>query len=146
MGRRAKSSLILVPIDGSEYSFVAARKAIELAKKLNMEVILLHVVAIPTYSILLRRRRKVYDQAVKDAEKWFDRIKSDGKRSGIKVNGKAVRAIMSIVGTIVNFASKNNVDLIVLGTKGMTGFREVLLGSVASGVATYAPCSVLVVR
>jgi nucleotide-binding universal stress UspA family protein len=148
MKRSAKSqtSKILVPIDGSDSSFKAASRAIDLAKKLESEVILLHVIAIPAYAVLLRSEKKVYREAVKEASKWFDRIKSEGKSKGVKVTAKATRAMISVVGTIVNFASRNNVDLVMLGTKGRTGFREVLLGSVASGVATYAPCSVLVVR
>ena len=52
----------------------------------------------------------------------------------------------TIVGEIVDFAERNNIDLIVIGTKGRTGFKKVLLGSVASGVVTYAHCPVLVVR
>lgn len=139
-------SKILVPIDGSSSSFMAASKAIELAKKLDSEVIVLHVISIPAYSVLFGSQKKVYREAVKEADNWFNRIKREGKRKGVKVTAKAVRAMLSVVGMIVNFASKNDIDLIVLGTKGRTGFREVLLGSVASGVATYAPCSVLVVR
>jgi nucleotide-binding universal stress UspA family protein len=140
------ASKILAPIDGSQCSFAAASEAIQLAKKLNSEVIVIHVISIPTYAVLFRTQKKIYREASKEAEKWFNRIKAEGEREGVKITAKAVKAMMSVVGTIVHFASKNDIDLIVLGTRGKTGFREVLLGSVATGVATYAPCSVLVVR
>ena len=48
---------------------------------------------------------------------------------------------ISVVGTIVEY-----VDLIVMGTRGRSGFKRVLLGSTASGVGTYAHCPVLVVK
>ena len=48
--------------------------------------------------------------------------------------------------TIIDYAERENVDLIVVGTKGRTGFKKMLLGSVASDVVTYAYCLVLVVK
>jgi nucleotide-binding universal stress UspA family protein len=46
----------------------------------------------------------------------------------------------------VDYAEKNKVDLIVVGTRGRSGFTKLLLGSVASGVVTYASCPVMVVK
>jgi nucleotide-binding universal stress UspA family protein len=46
----------------------------------------------------------------------------------------------------VDFAEENNIDLIVIGTRGRSGFKKLLLGSVASHVVTYAHCPVLVVK
>jgi nucleotide-binding universal stress UspA family protein len=47
---------------------------------------------------------------------------------------------------ILEFAEEQNVDLIVVGTKGRTGFKKLLLGSTATSVVTYAHCPVLVVK
>ena len=52
----------------------------------------------------------------------------------------------SIVGEIIEFADKEKVDLIILGTRGRTGFKKLLLGSVAEGVVTHSSCPVMVVR
>jgi hypothetical protein len=52
----------------------------------------------------------------------------------------------SVYAAIIDYAEKENVDLIVIGTKGKTGLKRMLLGSVATGVGTYATCPVLVVR
>jgi nucleotide-binding universal stress UspA family protein len=46
----------------------------------------------------------------------------------------------------VDYAEKEHIDLIVIGTRGRTGITRMLLGSVASGVVTYAHCPVLVVK
>jgi len=53
---------------------------------------------------------------------------------------------MSIVGAIVEYAERENIDLLVIGSRGLTGFKKLLVGSVASGVVTYAHCPVLVVK
>jgi nucleotide-binding universal stress UspA family protein len=52
----------------------------------------------------------------------------------------------SVVPAIVDYAEKNKVDLIVTGTKGRSGFTKLLLGSVASGIVTFASCPVMVAK
>ncbi len=52
----------------------------------------------------------------------------------------------SIVGAIVEYAEHENIDLLVIGSRGLTGFKKLLVGSVASGVVTYAHCPVMVVK
>jgi len=65
-------------------------------------------------------------------------------------NVKATRLIQeysfSVVETILEQGDKSNVDLIVIGTRGLTGFKKLLVGSVSSGVISHAHCSVLIVR
>ena len=46
----------------------------------------------------------------------------------------------------VNYAEENNIELIVIGTRGLSGFKKLLVGSVATNVVTYAHCPVLVVK
>jgi nucleotide-binding universal stress UspA family protein len=50
------------------------------------------------------------------------------------------------VGAITNHAEKENADLIIVGTRGRTGFKKILLGSVASGVVAYAHCPVMIIK
>ena len=51
-----------------------------------------------------------------------------------------------MVEAIVDTASKEKSQLVVIGTRGMTGLKKVLLGSVSNGVVNHSPCPVLVVR
>jgi len=46
----------------------------------------------------------------------------------------------------VDYAEREGIDLIVMGTRGKSGFKRLLLGSTASGVTTYAHCAVLIVK
>jgi nucleotide-binding universal stress UspA family protein len=46
----------------------------------------------------------------------------------------------------VEYAEEHNIDLIVIGTKGLSGIKKMLLGSTASGVVAYAHCPVMVVK
>ena len=48
--------------------------------------------------------------------------------------------------SIVEYAEEHKMDLIVIGTKGLSGIKKMLLGSTASGVVTYAYCPVMVVK
>lgn len=52
----------------------------------------------------------------------------------------------SVVETLTTFANANKVDLIVMGTRGKTGFKPLLLGSVSIGVSQYASCPILLVK
>ena len=59
---------------------------------------------------------------------------------------KAIVTGLTIYGEIIQYAEKENIDLIVIGTRGRSGFKKLLLGSTASGVVTYAHCPVLVTK
>jgi nucleotide-binding universal stress UspA family protein len=88
----------------------------------------------------------VLETQKKDVKKWFDEIKNKLKSANIPVMDKIIISASSIVGEIVGFADKEKVDLIILGTRGRTGFKKLLLGSVAEGVVTHSSCPVMVVR
>jgi nucleotide-binding universal stress UspA family protein len=145
---------ILVTIDGSENSKNAADYASSLAKKYNAQLIVLYVLYSElgfAYSNLLGvTTPKAIDDALetqkKEVQKWFDEITSKLKSTNISVTDKIIISVSSIVGEIIEFADKEKVDLIILGTRGRTGFKKLLLGSVAEGVVTHSSCPVMVVR
>lgn len=145
---------ILVPVDGSEPSFSAASFAISIAKQFGAEIRLLHVVTINqsiraigmygiSYSDVVEKHLA---EARKEADEWFGRITDEAEKAGVRATAEVIDTPISVVGEIVDRAEKNQIDVIVMGTKGKSGFTRLLLGSVATGVITYAPCPVLIVR
>ncbi|HET7389939.1 MAG TPA: universal stress protein [Nitrososphaeraceae archaeon] len=157
-----KFSKILVAIDGSEPSMDAADYAILMARIYNSPMTALYVLPekiryeyqdkidsdVPsdasTNTDSLRRIVELPRQEIE--ENSFRKIKEKCKENNVKVNTEVVSNAKSIVAQVVDYAESNNVDLIVVGTRGRTGFKKLLLGSVASGVVTYAHCPVMVVK
>ena len=66
--------------------------------------------------------------------------------SVIQLKTQVVVSPISVTGSIVQYAERENIDLIVVGTRGRSGFKRLLLGSTASGVVIHAHCPVMVVR
>jgi nucleotide-binding universal stress UspA family protein len=140
---------IIVPLDGSDSSFKAARYAIKIAKPANAEIIFMHaVVNRPYVEYTLPGVALVhYIEEVKHvADNWYKDVEVKARKAGVKCRSNTILDITSAAEAIVNYAEDNKADLIVMGTKGRTGVKRFLLGSVASGVISHAKCSVLVVR
>ena len=79
----------------------------------------------------------------------LDTVAEMAKRHSIrkKINTEMVEtSSVSAADAIIRYAQEKDVDLIVVGTRGRSGMSKALLGSVASKIVTYSPCSVLVVR
>lgn len=151
---RPEIKRILVPVDGSGPSFDAASFAVEVAKRFGAQLQVLHVVKIDqnlhALGLIGRLysdfREKNLEEARKEAGPWFEKIIEEGEQLGIVVNADVVSTSMSVVGEIVNYTERNGMDLIVMGTQGLSGFKKLLLGSVATGVVQYASCPVLTIR
>ncbi|HEY6949828.1 MAG TPA: universal stress protein, partial [Nitrososphaeraceae archaeon] len=137
---------ILVAVDGSDVSFNASKYAIDLAKTNGAELIALHVIY-PTYSqyetVLSPRPERLQDVTRKEMEErqqYVDKVKQQATEKKVIVKTDIIVGITSIVKEIVEYAENNNVDIIVVGSRGMTGFKRILLGSVASDIVTYSHC------
>ena len=149
-------SKILVPIDGSEPSFHAARVGINIANKFNSEFIVLYVVVAPSPSdyanltglVTPKQIDMIIENAHQQARDWFNRTEDmiKEKNPNIKVSTKVILTGVAVYGEIIQYAGQENIDLIVIGTRGRSGVKKLLLGSTASGVVTYAECPVLVTK
>ena len=145
---------ILLPTDGSETATHAATLAIEVAKRFGAELVVLHVIAVPAGRVAKAELHPSYDDDLKEyfasARKKADSIVDEVTRLADAKDVKTTHLIQeysfSVVETILDQAVKSNVDLIVMGTRGLTGFKKILVGSVSSGVVSHAHCSVLIVR
>jgi nucleotide-binding universal stress UspA family protein len=140
---------ILVCVDGSESSMKAADYAIKMAKKHEARLISLYAYSSGAFGLVTPSAiNELLDKSKQEARKWFDEIEKKAMAQGVNVKVEMVASPTSIVPAIVDYAEKNKVDLIITGTKGRrrSGLAKLLLGSVASGVVTYANCPVMVVK
>jgi nucleotide-binding universal stress UspA family protein len=141
-----KFTKILVSIDGSDPSTNAADYAISVANIYHSELIVLHVIP-SDVSLFGPSPPPHLDELKKEAQQYLDKVAQTARinNNAIQVESKII-ASPSVVGGIVNFAENEGIDLIIIGTKGRSGIKKLLLGSVASGVVTYAHCPVMIVK
>jgi nucleotide-binding universal stress UspA family protein len=147
-------SKIVVPIDGSKNSMEAADYALKMAQKYGSEVDFVHVVNLDQNLQLLGIYRLSYPDPIKkrveegraEAQKWFTEITRNAEQMRVSIKTDVIDSPMSVVAALVDYAEREKADLIVIGTRGRSGISKMLLGSVASGVVTYSPCPVLVVK
>ena len=138
---------VLAAVDGSEASQSAVKVAARLATLAGAKLTALHVISVSAaaYSSGSAAVTGAEMQDRKRAEGYLATAKETAEDYGAAATTRIVEDLQSPVRGITEYASVNHVDLIVVGTRGLGGFRRLLLGSVANGVVNYASCSVLVV-
>ena len=143
---------ILVATDFSKYADAAIKKAVELSTPFNAQVTLLHVaetlssdfypsigeLAVPVLVDNPEQEKKYLQRLEKQLDDHIEKLGYSLKRlkTEVKVGHR--------VDTITEFASKNNIDLIVMGSHGRRGLAR-LVGSATNGVIHHAPCDILTV-
>jgi nucleotide-binding universal stress UspA family protein len=138
---------IVVPIDFSEHSARALEMAIDIAKQFHGSIHLVH--SYPINPILLspygvsippdleRGFRESTDMQLRE---WAERVRKAGVAVEIFTSADAASE------AIVRHADEIHADLIVMGTRGLTGLKHVVLGSVAERTLRHAPCPVLTLK
>jgi nucleotide-binding universal stress UspA family protein len=180
-------SKILVAFDGSKSSLDAVESAMEIGRKYNSSLIILHVLDSYKYPYLLssvilaptfgsdkfEKEREKFDELMKSLKEKYLSKKSKEDVRGARSTSEAtannalsnslsssdnsrnenelfdtaiVEAETSTASTIINYAESKNVDLLVIGSKGRTGLKKMLVGSTATDVVKYAHCPVMVIR
>ena len=144
-------SKILVAVDGSDPSFNASAYAIDLAKRNDAELIVLYIISPVPYSQFeyanIGRMKEIESIEMEKAQREVvDKVKQKATENKVSVKTEVLIKYTSVVKEIVEYAEDNKVDMIVIGSRGVTGLKKLLLGSVANGVVTYSHCPVLVVK
>ena len=161
--KKTEFSKILVAIDGSETSMKAAEYAISLSNVQNQQIkqeesepelvgfTVIDLTKLPDSFLATTSGYygvRELEGKRKEAQQWLDKVKMSAEEQNVRnFESVIIEDISSRVGhAIVNYAESKNIDLIVIGTRGRSGLKKLLLGSVASDVLTYAHCPVMVVR
>ena len=139
-------SRILLPLDGSDLAERALPHALAQAERFEAELVLLMVFVQPSeppgmWSPAVKQAR---ERAKPLAREYLERVAARVGEHGIPVQIVTVEGRPAV--EITRFAEENQVDLIVLSTRGESGLSRWLMGSVADRVARGAKVSVLLVR
>ena len=140
---------ILVPTDGSTYAEEALAVAADLVKMKGGELCLISVVpSIEEFELEFSAgsRETIRQEFAARAARIIEKGAAAAAAAGVKVICKSETSAVSIPGAIVEYAEKEGVDLIVMGTRGLGPSSLFKMGSVASKVVRHAPCSVYVVK
>jgi len=152
-------SRVLVAIDGSISSMHTIDYAISIAIKNNSQLVILYVIDVYKYPYLpssiilaptfgsekyLEEKNEAEEQMNKIKEKYKQKTKNNIDSKELKT--EIVEGAKSAATTIMEYAESENIDLIIIGSKGRTSFKKLLLGSVSSDIIKNAHCAVLVIR
>ncbi len=134
---------ILVPMDGSRNSYRGLDQAIRLADSVNASITGLYVTpsSIPSASPMTAGIR---DNIKKEADSIMESARRKAVSQGVEFQERITSG--NVGSAISTYADHNKFDVVVIGSRGLSGVKQSLLGSVANHVVHAAKASVLVVK
>ncbi|WP_099974618.1 MULTISPECIES: universal stress protein [Lactobacillaceae] len=137
---------ILVPIDGSFEAELAFKKAVEVAKRNNATVHILHIIDTRAFQNVSSFDTTMVEEITEKAKETVKGYVETAKSAGLEdvdysIEYGAPKTIIS-----AEFPEKHNIDLIMIGATGLNAMERLLIGSVTEYVTRTAKCDVLVVR
>lgn len=140
---------ILAAIDRSKYKEKIIAYAISLGKAWGAEVTAIHVIdpgrGVPGGRVKEKEKQRE-EEAERPAEDLLSEAELQAKKEGINLRKEIVKESDTVEKAIIDYAKKNNIDVILIGTTGMSTAEEIFLGSVANNVIHHAPCPVFAIR
>jgi nucleotide-binding universal stress UspA family protein len=133
---------ILVAVDGSAHALRAAKMAARIARSTGSSMTAVMVVEPPRAPLEYLEELRV--EIRKMAEKTLRRVQEQARRDRVAVKAKVVEG--HVPSEILKMAERGRFDLLVIGSRGLSGMGRLLLGSVSGAVVQRAKTSVLVVR
>ena len=136
---------ILVAYDGADLSKKSLEKALEIAKTSpSIEIYVLHVMTIPAQEVI---RSEAYQKMHDDLSRYGLKILSHAQSvlTSIPNKFRCFQEEGSPSHVIMDYAKNSNCDLIIMGSRGLSGFKE-FLGSVSHTVVQQSPVAVLIIK
>ena len=142
---------ILVPVDFSEHSLHAIDYAIRLGRVFHSRLVLVHVYHFPVELLTdwssygtLAGSAEILEGLRKDREEQMAALVAEKSGAGVPIDARVLEG--TPFSEICKAARAEGANLIVMGTRGLTGLKHVLIGSTAEKVVRKAPCPVLVLK
>ena len=139
-----KVEKILVPVDGSDHSMRAAEYAAELAIRLSAEIILLYCHKAFPVTLGEPYFQQAIDKITKKANSRLDPFRRLLKDKAVPFSDRIMEGPARE--TIINVAVIEKLDMVIMGSRGLSDLEGLVLGSVTHRVLRSAPCPVLVIR
>lgn len=140
---------ILVPVDGSKYSEEALKIAADYAKTKGANICLISVspfIEGVDLEISASYREKLNETFTKRADYIVQQACGFLTGEDVIATCRHVVAASSVPDAIIDYAESEKVDLIIIGSRGLSPSSRFKMGSVASKVVKHSPCSVYVVK
>jgi nucleotide-binding universal stress UspA family protein len=142
---------VLVPVDGSIYSMEALKVAIDFVRLMGAEINVISVVPYITgmqdHEISPARRERHMDTieniANEAVKKACDILSAQNVTTSCS---KTIITSVSVPDAIIDFAENEKIDLIIMGSRGLSASSRFKMGSVASQVVKHSACSVYLVK
>ena len=136
---------ILVPVDGSNAALRAAKCAKKVGEKFESAVTLLHVIEHPGY--LSSSNTNLPSSVIQDMDKHGKQILAEALEIFADFDGRvATKLEYGHAGIKITDLSKDGYSLIIMGRRGLSGMKQLLMGSVSNYVLHYAPCPTLIIK
>jgi len=138
---------ILVPTDFSKESEYALKVAAQLAKTYGSEIYLVHLLDLPIQEIDPLKSTSQLPAAMffmEMANKKIEALMSRDYLEGLKIN-VTIKPDNPFNG-IINVCKKNKINMVIMGSHGSTGIREVFIGSIAEKVVRHSDIPVMVIK
>ncbi|EPH93170.1 universal stress family protein [Enterococcus faecalis 13-SD-W-01] len=137
---------IMVAVDGSDEAELAFKKAVNVAKRNNAELLLAHVIDTRSFQTVSSFDGMLAEQATEMAKKTLDEYEKTAKEAGLEKVSVIIEygSPKPIIGKQI--PEENEVDLVMLGATGLNAVERLFIGSVSEYVIRHASCDVLIVR
>ena len=137
---------ILVPVDGLDNSYRALESALVLSEKLGSIISVVNVMEqVPITHIesekLLSELLEAYK---KENQEILSKCSDIARQKGIAI--KTVLLQGNPAPVILDYSKKENFDLVIMGSRGMGKFKELIIGSVSSKIVHHSPCAIMIIR
>ncbi|PFP27806.1 universal stress protein UspA [Bacillus sp. AFS073361] len=137
---------ILVAIDGSKEADWAFKKGIEIAKRNDATLLLVHVIDTRTFALIEAYDTVVEDRAEKAAKDMLENYRKQAEDAGLTKVQYEIDYGSPKIRIPRDLAKKHEVDLIICGATGLNVVERFIIGSVSEHITRYAHCDVLVIR
>ncbi len=141
---------IVVAFDASQHSISALKAAISIAEKYGSEITVIHCVVYPIVGYgegeVYYNWDEYYSAEKKSITKQYEPLKKNARKRKVKIRIIFTEGTVSVAESLLLESKKIKPDLIVMGSRGLGGFKSLLLGSVSNAVVTHSTIPVLIIK